>query len=258
MTVAASGQEIVERTLARAGLRLERLDKPIHRHQEKLGQLILEDQRRKAGKEFFFVQIGACDGISFDFLYDFVTEHGLRGIAVEPLPDLFQELRANYSCYPSVKPVNVGLHRTAKEIKMFRISPTATNLPAWVKGMASMDADHHKQYDVPSEHVIEEQVPCISWDELLNQQQITRIDYLQLDTEGYDYEILEMIDFARIRPAVIKFEHDVPTRRANSQLLAKWVAKFVENDYHVLTLPHDAIAYSRLSVHPEKAGTNNS
>jgi hypothetical protein len=32
------------------------------------------------------------------------------------------------------------------------------------------------------------------------------LDYLQIDTEGFDYEILKMIDFSIIKPKLIKFE----------------------------------------------------
>jgi hypothetical protein len=67
------------------------------------------------------------------------VKHRLRGLVIEPLPDLYKELRANYAAYSSVVPLNVGLHSTAKEIPMYRISPEAKNLPDWVKGIASMD-----------------------------------------------------------------------------------------------------------------------
>src|SRR5204863_9792937 len=91
-----------ERALAVTGFRLERTEKPLDHLQEKFGQLILDDQRRRAGKDFFFVQIGACDGVSFDALYDFVVRYRLRGIVVEPLPDLYAELVANYCRLPLV------------------------------------------------------------------------------------------------------------------------------------------------------------
>src|SRR5216683_542034 len=119
MSISASGRELAERTLAKAGVRLERLDKPIHQHQEKLGQLILDEQRRKAAGDFFFVQVGACDGVSFDALYDFVVKHNLPGIVIEPVPDLYRELKANYSRCLSIIPLNVALHRTAKQVEMY-------------------------------------------------------------------------------------------------------------------------------------------
>ena len=33
------------------------------------------------------------------------------------------------------------------------------------------------------------------------------IDLLQIDVEGYDYEIIKMIDFERVKPLIIHFEH---------------------------------------------------
>jgi hypothetical protein len=42
---------------------------------------------------FFFVQIGANNGQRFDPIYELVTRHKLAGLAIEPLPDLFEELK---------------------------------------------------------------------------------------------------------------------------------------------------------------------
>lgn len=246
----SSFRPLVENLLAGVDLRIERINKSLDRHQEKLGQLILADQFKRAGENFFFIQIGACDGVSFDALYDFVLAKRLRGIAIEPLPDLFQELKQNYAGCPSVLPLNVGIHRTAKEMTMYRILSSTNGLPDYVKGMASMDPDHHKLYGIPTEHVRTEVVRCISWDTLLAEQQIRRIDLLQLDTEGYDYEILDMLNFERLRPAVIKFEHDLRLRPKDRSRFVEAIGRLLENDYHILTMPLDAIAYSHLSFDP--------
>jgi hypothetical protein len=32
------------------------------------------------------------------------------------------------------------------------------------------------------------------------------LDYLQIDTEGFDDEIIKMIDFSQVKPKLIKFE----------------------------------------------------
>ena len=42
--------------------------------------------------------------------------------------------------------------------------------------------------------------------ELITKLQLENIDYLQIDTEGFDAEIIQMIDFSRIKPMLIKFE----------------------------------------------------
>ena len=46
--------------------------------------------------DFYFVEIGANDGVNFDPLRPLVLEHHLRGLLVEPLPDRFASLQSNY------------------------------------------------------------------------------------------------------------------------------------------------------------------
>ena len=50
-------------------------------------------------------------------------------------------------------------------------------------------------------------VQCVTLQDLLVKHNITDLDLLQIDAEGYDYEILKSIDFQRIKPRFINFEH---------------------------------------------------
>ena len=77
-------RKLLNRLLAPTGYRIER----VSRLQRELQLLLHRPSRRLK-----FVQIGAHDGISFDGLYGFVTQHQCSGIVVEPLPDLFERLR---------------------------------------------------------------------------------------------------------------------------------------------------------------------
>ena len=214
---------------------------------KRLEEMILRDQIQRAGNQFFFVQIGANDGASFDNLYEVVTKHNLRGVVVEPIRDLYRELCANYRQYP-VTPVNVALHRTAKEIQMYRPSPEAKNLPEWSKATPTVRPELHKQTGIPSESIIEETVKCVTWDELLEQNQISRIDYLQIDTEGYDYEIMQMLDFQKLRPAIIKFEHNLFYEFMSPEQLGICISRLIQEKYHIMTTPLDVIAYSHLDL----------
>jgi hypothetical protein len=40
--------------------------------------------QKTIGEDFFFIQIGACDGKEFDPIYRLVQEHNLAGVLVEP------------------------------------------------------------------------------------------------------------------------------------------------------------------------------
>lgn len=46
--------------------------------------------------DFFFVQIGANNGLTDDPLRQFVTKHHWHGVLVEPQPQVFQQLLKNY------------------------------------------------------------------------------------------------------------------------------------------------------------------
>ena len=51
-------------------------------------------------ENFFFIQIGANDGVRADESYDFITKNNLKGIVVEPLSDMFEKLCQNYIEHP--------------------------------------------------------------------------------------------------------------------------------------------------------------
>ena len=68
-------------------------------------------QELKNDPDFFFVQIGANDGVRFDNLYNFVTNNNCKGLVVEPIKDYFERLALNYRDYPDIIPVNVAVQK---------------------------------------------------------------------------------------------------------------------------------------------------
>ena len=58
--------------------------------------------RARQSPGFFFVNIGANDGVENDPIHPFLEEYGWAGVAVEPDPDVFATLQANYRKFPGV------------------------------------------------------------------------------------------------------------------------------------------------------------
>ncbi|MEP7244975.1 MAG: FkbM family methyltransferase, partial [Gammaproteobacteria bacterium] len=81
------------------------------------------------------------------------------------------------------------------------------SLYTWTKGIASFNPAHHELGQTPADAMIPEKVKCASLDELLKTHGFTHLDLLQIDTEGYDAEIIEGIDFNATRPRIVRFEH---------------------------------------------------
>ncbi len=158
--------------------------------------------------DFFFIQIGAHDGVKFDSLYEFVTTHECRGIVVEPVADYFRDLVTNYAGHPRIVPVNKGIHATESKITIHRIAPEyESKLPDWARGSASIFRANLERYDFPKECVVTETVECMNLAELFETHAVKHVDLLQIDVEGYDFEILKLIDFRVIKPKLIKYEH---------------------------------------------------
>lgn len=59
-----------------------------------------------------------------------------------------------------------------------------------------------------NDRVITQKVEVITVSTLLARYEINGFNVLQIDTEGYDFEILKMFDFSKIQPELIIYEND--------------------------------------------------
>lgn len=157
---------------------------------------------------FNFIQIGANDGISFDFLYDFVIQRKSCGVVVEPVLDYFKELEDNYRDFPEIVKISKAVHPIYKQALIYKIAAASVSkYPEWVKGIASFDSEHHKKLNIDTQDVLCITVEADNLMNIINDNfNHKKNDYFQVDTEGFDFEVLKMLDFNIIRPSMIKYE----------------------------------------------------
>lgn len=195
---------------------------------------------------FFFIQVGANDGVRFDGLYQKVTAVNAGGIVIEPLPRYFRRLAVNYEDYPGVRPLNVALHPTLARVEIFHVDPDkAVQLPPWTHGIGSLDRGHHRRSGTPADCMTSTTVDAITFSAVLDRFDVRRIDLLQIDVEGFDLAILEMVPFERIRPRLIKFEVTSMDEAAK----AKAFALLARHGYRTHVEGEDGIA-----ILPESTG----
>lgn len=198
-----------------------------------------------ARKPLTFVQIGANDGRTNDPLFEFVTFHHerVRGLVVEPVEDYFAELVENYRPFPHITPVRAAIHRTEKEMTIYRVDPVQQRAnPRLRKGIASFNPDHHRRSHVPTEAIIAQKVPCMTLGELLRRHGLGQLDLLLIDAEGYDAEIVRSVDFSANPPSIVRFEHGRlgSTPRETFFELREMLRG---HGYDLIIEPSDAIAY---------------
>lgn len=169
-------------------------------------QRILE-KNFEINSSFSFIQVGANDGVSFDFLYDFIITRKSSGLVIEPVSEYFKELEYNYRDFSEIIKINKAVHPIEKQTTLYKISPhSILKYPDWVKGIASFDVEHHKKLKINSEDIIVENVEADSLMNIIIENYSKKIDYFQVDTEGFDYEVLKMLNFNITKPNIIKYE----------------------------------------------------
>jgi FkbM family methyltransferase len=154
--------------------------------------------------DFFFVQIGAHNGHDGDPIRKYVTSHHWKGILVEPQPEVFRELVANYRQESQLILENAAICERDGSAEMYvprlKSGDAATLLASFRKEVLARRLGRQTVID----KIV---VPTLSPRTLLSKHGVSHIDLLQIDVEGLDYEIIRMFDYSVVKPTIIRFEH---------------------------------------------------
>lgn len=174
------------------------------------------DSILRNGKSPVVVQVGAFDGKSNDFLYDYLLKYDVTAILVEPQPEAFKLLERNYKGVKGAILENAAIAKTDGAMQLFRIKTQYHRSFRLAPQLASFDRQHllnalsikHLEGlpDDRNECIESIDVPCLTFGTLLKNHSIQQLDILQIDTEGFDWEIVKMINFNELKPTLINFE----------------------------------------------------
>jgi FkbM family methyltransferase len=191
----------------------------------------LLDKLRKEVQPVQVIQVGAYSGATQnDPLFAYLKHHcaddiydgSLKAVLVEPLKRHFRKLVINYyDCGKAVSFENVAISAQEGLQKFYVLKDNApqrqANMPDWVWQLSSLMKhritelwDHYEKNpeirEFLLENTIEEWVLGITYQQLMQKNQIEHVHLLQIDAEGYDFEILKTIDYTRDKPSVINYE----------------------------------------------------
>lgn len=163
----------------------------------------------------FFIEIGASDGIYCSNTYLLEKQYNWKGICCEPIPNLFEKLvinRPNSICFSEALYNETGLTLS------FDIAHNCDML----SGIAEHIDKHKSLVDANKTSI---KVQTITLLDVLNKVNAPSfIEYMSLDTEGSELEILKSFDFEKYIFGLIHVEHNfVEPRRTeiNTLLLSK-------------------------------------
>lgn len=155
----------------------------------------------------FFVDVGAYDGVCGNNSLFFEETLHWNGICIEPIPEIFEKLRLKRKCA-----VVKGCAYDTDGILTFN----------HVKGYAEMlsgvnesyNEKHRERIQTDINHQGGEQtfIECDSYrlETLFDSYGVTRVNYLSIDTEGSEMNVLKGINFEKVKIDVIDVEVNYP------------------------------------------------
>lgn len=176
----------------------------------------------------FIVQVGAHLGKTrLDPMYHLLESGVATGILIEPVKYIFDQMVKNYS-RPQIFE-NVAIAKQEGIAKFYRVSEQAVEeskkligAPDWFDQIGSLSPerttamwDRFESHNIPHEwkwkefinqNLVVEEVQCTTLNKLLLKHKVRNIDILQVDAEGYDFEVLKTIDLDAFCPSIIHYE----------------------------------------------------
>ena len=151
-----------------------------------------------------FVELGVCDFSTLEPLLD----NGWKGYFVEPIERYAKKLIDKGYEYANVTQAAISSYNG--ELKMYQTKEQTEDELTWVNGVShAVEQQGERVLTFPeNEHLIEDtiDVPCYTLQTYLKMNNITSIDYLKMDVEGHETDILEAYDWS-VLPTYIKMEH---------------------------------------------------
>ena len=133
-----------------------------------------------------FVDVGAFDGITFSNTRR-LYEVGWKGVCIEPVSENFQKCDALYKGTP------VKCVRRAISLK---------------EGMVSVSIEGTASSIINTAAKRTEQIMSSRLTTLLKEIKVENIDFLSIDVEGVDFEVLQSLDFTHYKPQLIVIEYN--------------------------------------------------
>jgi FkbM family methyltransferase len=197
--------------------------------------------------EFGLVVIGAHIGVHI--INDLEEYKNKKIILIEPVPHNLTILKNNISKYKNIfiESVTIGNKNENRQFYYVKEESISSLGKHWASGIGSFEKQHilnhkTKRFKITDDDIETTNIESITFNKLREKYSISKIDKLQIDVEGAEYEILDSIDYEEININKILFEskHFDGTFNEGKKLnLIK--KKLILNNYDLIQLDKENI-----------------
>jgi FkbM family methyltransferase len=204
-----------------------------------------------------FIQVGANDGFYHDPLHKFIRMYGWKGVLLEPQPSVYKNyLSKLHKKTPGVHAINAALSNHDGEQNMYKIAFSDLR---WATGLTSfrkealekaIDSGHvgrlaerygEKLPAKREDYIGQEKIMSISPETLIKKYNLGKIDWVQIDAEGFDFEIIKLLKIEQSQPRVMVYEKS----HLSSEDQNACIRLLEGNDYAVTHLDENTVAMKR-------------
>ena len=149
---------------------------------------------------------------------------------MEPQTDIFRTLVENYKDEQQLSFCNAALANADGVQTLFSVERSSQ--------LASLDREQLEK-TTASSAILEHQIQTTSFPTLIKKYEITHLDLLIVDTEGFDFEILKMAFNSSLPiPRLIRYEH----LYLNAADRVSCINLLVKHGYKLIRIGHDTLA----------------
>jgi FkbM family methyltransferase len=159
-----------------------------------------------------YVDIGCWHPVKASNTYFFYVR-GWKGICIDPNPELkvlYDQLR------PKDNFVNAGVGESGSSLEYYMFEESSMN---------TFSYDFVKKHNAESKIIKKLEIPLYSLKEILdaNLDKNDRLDFFDIDVEGFDIEVLKTNDWNVYRPKVIVIESDIALQNDITSEIVKYL-----------------------------------
>jgi FkbM family methyltransferase len=183
-------------------------------------------------KNLFFIDVGAHDGLSSSNTAYAELDLNWNGICIEPHPEVYSKLVSVRKC----KTYNCCISDVEIEQEFYCIRGYAEML----SGIKSTYSEQHLKriYNEIEQHggeIINLKIQSKTLNSIIEENNIKEIDYLSIDTEGSELNVLKSLDLNKYKIKVISVENNGYNNHVNDYLndLYYFVRKVCHDEIYI-------------------------
>lgn len=157
-------------------------------------------------KSRVFVEVGAFDGVHYSNVRRLRETHGWTGVSIEPVGKNYDKLSASYTGQPVIcVRCAIGEKEGVAELNV----SSYPHLPDWGSDVATLSESETKRWQQQYGAVWhKERVSVKTLTTVLRENHIETVDFLSVDAEGHDLDVLKGLDFSAYQPQLIVVEYN--------------------------------------------------